>query len=74
MRARKIGRKAVRVAVDGSLQNHHRCRACGSWNVARSGFKNVFEPLVLFTLGRRPYRCLACGRRFIDRSVSVRGG
>jgi hypothetical protein len=51
----------------------HRCRACGSALVHRELSVGLVERWVLPLLGRRPYQCLDCGRRFWDRPRIGRG-
>ncbi|PYN60712.1 MAG: hypothetical protein DMD90_25575 [Candidatus Rokuibacteriota bacterium] len=51
----------------------HRCQACGSALVHRELSVGLVERWVLPLLGRRPYQCLDCGRRFWDRPRIGRG-
>jgi len=60
--------RSVRIIVRRSEMSHHRCPGCGSWDVARSALGRVDRLLKL--LGRRPYRCLTCNKRFYDRSLA----
>jgi hypothetical protein len=53
----------------GGSGNHHRCPRCRAWDVARSALSLLDRARLL--LGWRPYRCLACDRRFYDRSVAA---
>ena len=45
----------------------HRCPGCNGYAVERVSRRGAYELFVLPLLGRRPYRCLNCGRRFHDR-------
>lgn len=60
----------------GTIRAHprvrtHKCPGCLSWMVARSSLQGLLERLILKLLTRRPYRCLECGVRFYDRSISA---
>jgi hypothetical protein len=39
--------------------------------IARSRFRGLRDRLLLAVLTWRPYRCLRCGVRFYDRSLST---
>jgi DNA-directed RNA polymerase subunit RPC12/RpoP len=45
----------------------HRCPRCGARHAERRTPRTLREKAALTLLGRRPYRCLECGRRFGDR-------
>ena len=45
----------------------HRCPRCGARHAERRTPRTLRERMALTLLGRRPYRCLECGRRFGDR-------
>ncbi len=47
-----------------------RCPRCGSDRVRRSSRRGLTEGLLFRLIGRAPFRCFACGRRFIDRTSS----
>ena len=49
----------------------HRCPRCGARHAERRT-RTLGERLALTLLGRRPYRCLECGRRFGDRPAHRR--
>jgi hypothetical protein len=44
-----------------------RCPRCRSGNVHSSRRQGIWERVGLSLMGRRPYRCYDCGRRFIAR-------
>ena len=43
-----------------------RCPRCGSDRVRRSSRRGLTEGLILRAIMRAPFRCFACGKRFID--------
>lgn len=45
----------------------HRCPDCGAGYAERRSPRSPTERLRVALSGRRPYRCLQCGRRFYDR-------
>ena len=45
----------------------HACPKCGSEMVRRSLRSGFIENLIYPLFGLRPYRCMACEERFIDR-------
>ena len=51
----------------------HRCHACGSALIHREVPSGPIERWLLPLVGRRPYQCLDCGRRFWDRPRVARG-
>jgi hypothetical protein len=48
----------------------HRCSDCGGGFAERRTPRGPTERLRAALTGRRPYRCLQCGRRFHDRPAS----
>jgi DNA-directed RNA polymerase subunit RPC12/RpoP len=48
----------------------HRCPRCGARHAERRTPRTLLERAGLTLLGRRPYRCLDCGRRFGDRPLA----
>ncbi len=46
-----------------------RCPRCGSDRVRRSSRRGLTEGLLFRMIGRAPFRCFACGRRFIDKTA-----
>ena len=61
---------AVRVLAYARVRTH-KCPDCLSWMVARSSLQGLLERLLFRLFTRRPYRCLECGVRFYDRSISA---
>jgi hypothetical protein len=49
-----------------------RCPRCGSDRVRRSSRRGLIEGLVLRAFRRAPFRCFACGKRFIDEDTEQR--
>jgi DNA-directed RNA polymerase subunit RPC12/RpoP len=47
----------------------HACRHCPSAPVVRDVVSGWREQWMRALTGRRPYRCLDCGRRFFDRPI-----
>ncbi len=45
-----------------------RCPRCGSDRVRRSSRRGLTEGLLFRLIGRAPFRCFACGRRFIEKT------
>ena len=52
----------------GRTATHH-CPGCGARRAERRTPRTARERIGFALLGRRPYRCLECGRRFRDRPV-----
>lgn len=52
--------------ITPNLAGAHRCPFCGARHAERRTPKTYFERLDVKITGRRPYRCLDCGRRFPD--------
>jgi len=48
----------------------HRCPGCGAGHAERRTPRGRVERLRAALTGRRPYRCLQCGRRFHDRPAN----
>jgi hypothetical protein len=48
----------------------HRCPGCGAGRAERRTPRSGVERLRATLTGRRPYRCLGCGRRFYDRPAN----
>jgi len=46
-----------------------KCPRCGSYRVRRSRRRGLREKLILPLVGRLPYRCEDCDKRFLDRSA-----
>jgi len=67
------GSPTTSVALPTGAPRGHRCQACGSALVHREVPVGPVERWVLPLLGRRPYQCLDCGRRFWDRPRVGRG-
>jgi len=57
-------------APSGSV---HRCPDCGGSFAERRTPRGQTERLRVALTGRRPYRCLQCGRRFYDRPARPAG-
>ena len=55
---------------DHAVRREHVCSRCQSRRVVRVERGDAFERLLLRFRGRRPYRCLDCDHRFLDRPVS----
>jgi hypothetical protein len=55
---------------DHAVRREHVCSRCQSRMVVRVERGDAFERLLLRFRDRRPYRCLDCGHRFLDRPVS----
>jgi hypothetical protein len=51
----------------------HRCPECGGGDAERRTPRSTTERLRAAFTGRRPYRCLQCGRRFHDRPAGQAG-
>lgn len=51
----------------------HRCPDCGGGFAQRRTPRGQVERLRAALTGRRPYRCLQCGRRFYDRPAGPAG-
>jgi hypothetical protein len=51
----------------------HRCPGCGGSHAERRTARNLPERAARAVLGYHPYRCLDCGRRFLDRPVGHTG-
>ena len=49
-----------------------RCPRCGSDRVRRSSRRGLTEGLFLRAVKRAPFRCFACGKRFIDEDAEHR--
>jgi len=47
----------------------HACRRCPNAPVVRDVIAGWREQCLKLLTGRRPYRCLDCGRRFFDRPI-----
>ena len=47
----------------------HACRTCPRGIIVRDAPQTLFERILKLVTGRRPYRCLECGRRFFERPV-----
>ena len=57
--------------MDAADATHtHRCRGCGGAHAERRTARNLRERTALKVLGYHPYRCLDCGRRFLDRPLT----
>jgi DNA-directed RNA polymerase subunit RPC12/RpoP len=50
-----------------SDKRRHSCPNCGSESVRRSLRSGFIENIIYRLIGLRPYRCMACETRFIDR-------
>ena len=58
--------------LDDSVKRGHVCSKCQSRAVVRVERGDVFERMLLKFRGKRPYRCLDCDHRFVDRPTSRR--
>ena len=47
----------------------HACPTCPRGIIVRDVPGTLFERVLKLLTGRRPYRCLDCGRRFFERPV-----
>jgi hypothetical protein len=57
--------------MDAAGATHiHRCPGCGGAHAERRTARNLRERATLTVLGYHPYRCLDCGRRFLDRPLT----
>jgi predicted RNA-binding Zn-ribbon protein involved in translation (DUF1610 family) len=45
-----------------------KCPSCGSEKIRRSARRGIKEGLFLRLRKRAPFRCISCGRRFIERA------